>query len=97
LLVAFPLTALATNLRGQVQIRLPTGQTIPRAQALVEMFPQGYRGRAPFSTTTGSDGLYYFMNVSPGAYQIWINRTMGPYQVQVAPARYQDVAPILTR
>jgi len=93
----WPAVCGATNLRGQVLVTLPTGQNVPRAQALVELFPPGYRGPAPFSTTTGPDGLYYFQNVGPGQYQIWINRSSGPYMIEVGAVPYQDIAPVLSR
>ncbi len=83
-------------MRGLILVQVPPGVNVPRPQALVEMFPLGYSGPAPYQTTTGADGFYYFQSVAPGSYQIWINRSIGPYVVQIGPVPNQDIAPILT-
>jgi hypothetical protein len=89
--LSFPCNA--TNLRGQVRTIGPGG-SVPMPEALVELFPLGYSGPPTFTTTTGSDGIYYFQNVNPGTYQIWINRKLGAGQVLVYPIPNEDIAPI---
>ena len=87
----------ATVLRGMVQVQVPPSfARVPRPQTLVEIFPLGgYHGPPLYMTTTGPDGFYYFQDIAPGSYQIWINRSAGPFVVQVYPQVQQDVPVIV--
>ena len=40
--------------------------------------------------------MYYFQNVNPGLYQIWVNRRIGAYEVIVNPAPLEDISPIMS-
>jgi len=88
--------AAAANLRGRVDYQMPgLAYPLPMASALVELFPAG-TSRPIASTRTGADGMYYFLNIPPGNYTLWINQRAG-YSVAVGPILAQDIRPILAR
>jgi hypothetical protein len=88
--------ALATNLRGRVDIRHPyTGDLFPASGATVELIVYTNFGpQLVYTYFTGSDGMYYMPNIIPGNYILRINGYLD-YQVQVVNMPYQDLQPVL--
>ena len=90
--------ALATNLRGRVDIRHPyTGDLFPASGATVELIVfTNFGPQLVYTYFTGSDGMYYMPNIMPGNYILRINGYMD-YQVQVGNMPYQDLRPVLVQ
>ena len=90
--------ALATNLRGRVDIRHPyTGDLFPASGATVELIVfTNFGPQLVYTYFTGSDGMYYMPNIMPGNYILRINGYMD-YQVQVGNMSYQDLRPVLVQ
>ncbi|TPD55569.1 MAG: carboxypeptidase regulatory-like domain-containing protein [Thalassolituus maritimus] len=88
--------ALATNLRGRVDIRHPyTGDLFPASGATVELIVfTNFGPQLVYTYFTGSDGIYYMPNIIPGNYILRINGYLD-YQVQVVNMPYQDLQPVL--
>ncbi|SIS65663.1 hypothetical protein SAMN05421686_103120 [Thalassolituus maritimus] len=88
--------ALATNLRGRVDIRHPyTGDLFPASGATVELIVfTNFGPQLVYTYFTGSDGMYYMPNIIPGNYILRINGYLD-YQVQVVNMPYQDLQPVL--
>ena len=88
--------ALATNLRGRVDIRHPyTGDLFPASGATVELILfTNFGPQLVYTYFTGSDGMYYMPNIIPGNYILRINGYLD-YQIQVVNMPYQDLRPVL--
>ena len=88
--------ALATNLRGRVDIRHPyTGDLFPASGATVELIVfTNFGPQLVYTYFTGSDGMYYMPNIMPGNYILRINGYLD-YQIQVVNMPYQDLRPVL--
>lgn len=95
-LLYMPVLSYATDLRGLVvgqnQFR-PTPYPIPGA--IVDLYMQGPYGWVLVSRyITGGDGMYYFINISPGPYVLQINGRQN-YPLGVLNQPYQDIGPII--
>ena len=90
--------AMATNLRGRVDIRHPySGDLFPASGATVELIVfTNFGPQLVYTYFTGSDGMYYMPNIMPGNYILRINGYMD-YQVQVGNMPYQDLRPVLVQ
>ncbi len=90
--------AMATNLRGRVDIRHPySGDLFPASGATVELIVfTNFGPQLVYTYFTGSDGMYYMPNIMPGNYILRINGYMD-YQVQVGNMHYQDLRPVLVQ
>ena len=90
--------ACATNLRGRVDIRHPyTGDLYPASSASVQLIViTNFGPQVVYSYFTGSDGMYYMPNISPGNYILRINNFLD-YNIQVFNTPYQDLPPVLVQ
>ncbi|GJM08872.1 MAG: hypothetical protein DHS20C11_11480 [Lysobacteraceae bacterium] len=83
----------ATDIRGRIDTRNPyTGYYQPYYGAEVMIMAlNGYQVAVSY---TGPDGFYYFYGISPGAYQIVVNRTIR-VPVNIPAMTGYDLGPIL--
>ena len=88
-LLAFPLAALAVNVRGRVDSRSPNG-VFPMARAPVQLCQQQTSNCQTY--ITGYDGMYYF-SAAPGRYDVRVNGTVKS-QVDIPNSPHFDVAPV---
>jgi|SRR5450432_597641 hypothetical protein len=76
-----------TNIRGKV-LTNSNGQSSPSPSAKVDLYyydgrqPQGQQWKLIMSTYTDAFGLFYFRNINPNNYTIWINQKKS-YNIQV--------------
>lgn len=96
LLLALPMVADATDLRGRLDGQHRYARTpYPIADGIAELYVHEPRGWLLLGRyITGSDGMYYFPNVMPGDYVIRINGRQN-YPIRVLDQPYQDLPPIL--
>lgn len=88
-------SAAATDLRGRVDSRNPyNGWLFPRSGAEVVLFYWNGGTWLPALTTySGTDGMYYLQQVTPGNYQLRVNGIWFPLAVSSQPV--QDISPVL--
>ena len=97
-MLVLPFQAAATNVRGQVLGSNPYSQApYPLQGVSVDIYTTGPAGwQKIYRFITGSDGMYYFNNLSPGNYTIQINERTN-YPLAVSDQSNQDVPPILVK
>jgi hypothetical protein len=86
----------ATDLRGRVDGRnayYPRPFPLAGAPVMLYAFRPQFGWRVVATAYTGPDGLYYFRNIPPGSYTLQVQGLNFP--LNVAPASYQDVPPVL--
>jgi hypothetical protein len=88
LLLALPLDAFATTVRGQVQFALGGGMAPMNGATVALCVPNG----GCLQYRTGPDGMYYF-NTAPGNYILQVN-AREPLPLSVPDQAYVDVPPV---
>ena len=88
----------ATDLRGRVDGMHPySPQPFPIGGVRIDIFAPSPQGTVLVrSTLTGGDGMYYLPGMAPGVYTLVVNGFL-QFPLNVYPAPFQDIPPILYR
>lgn len=80
-------TFTGTNLRGRV-VTMNNQLQVPLISAKIDLYffdnakPQGSQWVLVASTLTDAYGFYFFKNIAPNNYTVWVNKTKS-YNIQV--------------
>lgn len=85
-----------STVRGRIDRQTTTG-VVPAAYIRVTMYREDTKEKLP-ETYTGSNGIYYIRNVTPGTYilQVWLSadRLYKSYRITVGGEPYTDIQTI---
>jgi hypothetical protein len=88
------MNASATELRGRVDQRSPTGYVFPAAYVEVTLLSwNGSAWQPGARARTGPDGIYIFGDVAPGSHALAVSGQN--YRINVLNQNFQDIPPLV--
>jgi hypothetical protein len=92
LIIAVACNSFATNLRGYIQKCNAQHECSPSKFTYIQLYNwDGNKWVPGTDTYSGADGYYYFYDITPGTYNVCVNKTYW-YQITIGKSVWQDVA-----